>query len=139
MELLMPWMVAIFIPLGLLFGSLANVIIYRLPLMLGVIDEDDSEGAAVNLWWPPSHCPACKSDIKPRDNIPVLSWLILKGKCRQCGIAIPVIYPVSELAMGLVWGRWPGFICRNGLLSSRWRMRCCLWCSTARRLSILNI
>lgn len=106
MELLMPWMVAIFIPLGLLFGSLANVIIYRLPLMLGVIDEDDSEGAAVNLWWPPSHCPACKSDIKPRDNIPVLSWLLLKGKCRQCGIAIPVIYPVSELAMGLVWGRW---------------------------------
>ena len=104
MELLMPWMVAIFIPLGLLFGSLANVIIYRLPLMLGVIDEDDSEGAAVNLWWPPSHCPACKSDIKPWDNIPVLSWLLLKGKCRQCGIAIPVIYPVSELAMGLVWG-----------------------------------
>lgn len=104
MDLLIPWMVAIFIPLGLLFGSLANVIIYRLPLMLGVTDEDDSEGAAVNLWWPPSHCPACKSDIKPWDNIPVLSWLLLKGKCRQCGIAIPVIYPVSELAMGLVWG-----------------------------------
>ncbi|WAD29064.1 prepilin peptidase [Citrobacter braakii] len=104
MDLLMPWMTAIFIPLGLLFGSLANVIIYRLPLMLGVTEGNDAASSSVNLWWPPSHCPVCQSDIKPWDNIPVLSWLLLKGKCRQCGVAIPIIYPISELAMGLVWG-----------------------------------
>jgi len=101
MELLLPWLPGLFLLLGLLFGSLANVIIYRLPLMMGI--DNDSDDAGVNLWWPPSHCPVCKSAIKPWDNIPVLSWLLLRGKCRQCGTAIPAIYPLSELAMGLVW------------------------------------
>lgn len=101
MELLLPWMPGLFLLLGLLFGSLANVIIYRLPLMIGVSDDGNETG--VNLWWPPSHCPVCKTDIKPWDNVPVVSWLLLRGKCRHCTTAIPAIYPLSELAMGLVW------------------------------------
>ncbi|WJD51187.1 prepilin peptidase, partial [Enterobacter sp. PGRG2] len=55
MELLLPWLPGLFLLLGLLFGSLANVIIYRLPLMMGIHENGDDAG--VNLWWPPSHCP----------------------------------------------------------------------------------
>lgn len=93
----------VFFPLGLLFGSLCNVLIYRIPLMLGVTEDPNEMDAHVNLWWPPSHCPCCKAPIAPWDNIPVLSWLLLGGKCRHCQAEISLIYPLSELLMGLIW------------------------------------
>ena len=68
---------------GLVFGSFFNVVIYRLP-------------RGLNLSRPPSTCPGCGARIKPYDNIPVLSYLILRGKCRRCGRGISVIYPVVE-------------------------------------------
>jgi leader peptidase (prepilin peptidase) / N-methyltransferase len=69
---------------GLVWGSFLNVVIYRLP-----------EG--MSLLRPPSACPACKKRIKPYDNVPVLSYLILRGKCRHCGSRIPVSYVLVEL------------------------------------------
>ncbi|MEE8603448.1 prepilin peptidase [Euzebya tangerina] len=70
---------------GLLFGSFGNVVIHRVP-----------EGQSVVS--PPSACPGCGNSITPRDNIPVLSWLVLRGRCRNCGEPISVRYPIVELA-----------------------------------------
>jgi leader peptidase (prepilin peptidase) / N-methyltransferase len=76
-----PWIYALF---GLVIGSFLNVCIYRLPLGKSVVT-------------PRSACPGCGTPIRPYDNIPVLSWLILRGKCRSCGASISIQYPVVEL------------------------------------------
>ena len=85
--------------LGLFIGSFLNVCIYRIP-----------EGKSVV--WPPSHCPKCGSSIKPYDNIPVISYLILRGRCRSCGERISWQYPVVELLTGLLTA---ATVCRFGL------------------------
>lgn len=75
---------------GLVFGSFLNVVIVRVP-------SDES------IVRPPSKCPGCGSAIAPRDNIPVISWLLLRGKCRSCGMDIPVGYPLVEAANAVLW------------------------------------
>src|SRR5438067_5189389 len=75
---------------GLLFGSFLNVCIYRLPRGLSVV-------------WPGSACPGCKAPIKFYDNIPVLSWLLLRGRCRQCTAAISSRYVLVELLTAAVF------------------------------------
>ena len=74
---------------GLLVGSFLNVCISRMP-------EDRS------VVHPPSHCPSCGHNIRPYDNIPVLSWILLRGKCRDCQAAISSLYPTIELLTGLL-------------------------------------
>ena len=69
--------------IGLAIGSFLNVVIYRVPAGKSVVS-------------PPSACPSCGTEVAPRDNIPVLSWLILKGRCRTCSASISVRYPVIE-------------------------------------------
>jgi len=69
---------------GLVIGSFLNVVIWRVP-----------RGESVAS--PPSHCPSCNTPISPRDNVPVLSWLLLRGKCRNCGVGISPRYPLVEL------------------------------------------
>lgn len=101
------WLLAPCFGLGLLLGSFANVVIHRLP-------------AGQSLVRPPSACPACGRPIRARDNIPVLSWLLLGARCRACGAPISIRYPAVELGSGvlfaLVGGRigwdWalPGFL-----------------------------
>src|SRR5215218_3900557 len=81
---------AIAAPLGLLIGSFLNVVAYRLP-------------RGESLLWPASHCPGCDEPIKPYDNVPVLSWLLLRGKCRNCGIQISPRYPATEFITGLAF------------------------------------
>ncbi|WP_370324258.1 A24 family peptidase [Euzebya sp.] len=76
--------------LGLAFGSFANVVIHRVP-----------EGRSVAR--PPSACPRCGTEIRPRDNIPVVSWLLLRGRCRDCGAPISPRYPVVELVCGALF------------------------------------
>jgi leader peptidase (prepilin peptidase)/N-methyltransferase len=68
---------------GLVFGSFLNVVIYRLP-------RDQS------LVRPPSTCPGCGVRIKPYDNVPVLSYFVLRGRCRSCGRKISAVYPLVE-------------------------------------------
>lgn len=70
--------------LGLAVGSFLNVVIFRVPRHQSVIS-------------PPSACPNCHTPITPRDNIPVVSWLLLRGRCRICRAAISVRYPLIEL------------------------------------------
>lgn len=76
--------------LGLLVGSFANVAIHRVPKGESVVR-------------PPSACPGCGTQIAPRDNIPVLSWLLLRGRCRHCGAKISARYPLVELLMAVIF------------------------------------
>jgi leader peptidase (prepilin peptidase) / N-methyltransferase len=71
--------------LGLAVGSFLNVVIYRVPRQESIVS-------------PPSACPECHSPISPRDNIPVVSWLLLRGRCRVCKTPISARYPLVELA-----------------------------------------
>ncbi|HEY9383096.1 MAG TPA: prepilin peptidase [Gemmatimonadales bacterium] len=75
---------------GLLIGSFLNVCIVRLPAEQSVVT-------------PRSRCPRCGKPVEWRDNIPVLSWLLLGGKCRGCQEPIGILYPLVELAVGVLW------------------------------------
>jgi len=77
--------------LGLAIGSFLNVVIWRLP-------------RGESLAHPPSACPKCGHEIRKRDNIPVLSWLILRGRCRDCGAPISPRYPLVEAGTALFFG-----------------------------------
>ena len=81
--------VLIFI-LGLIVGSFSNVCIYRIPRNESII-------------YPASHCPKCHSNISPKDNIPLLSYILLKGRCRNCKSKISIQYPVVEFLTGLIY------------------------------------
>jgi len=88
------WLLSAFLaPFGLILGSFGNVLIHRLPL---------EEPADRNVVSKPSHCPACKARIRPWHNIPLLSWLWLRGRCAACGCRIPFRYPLVELLGGLL-------------------------------------
>ncbi|HLK03039.1 MAG TPA: prepilin peptidase [Candidatus Acidoferrum sp.] len=82
--------VALFFLFGLLIGSFLNVCISRIPEGISVVS-------------PGSRCPNCGNAIKPYDNIPVLSWLILRGKCRHCSEPISIMYPAIELLTALLF------------------------------------
>lgn len=75
---------------GLAFGSFANVVIQRVPRTESLVK-------------PPSECPKCLTPLQWRDNIPIVSWLLLRGKCRHCREPISVRYPLVELATGLLF------------------------------------
>lgn len=79
---------------GLIVGSFLNVCIYRLPRNISIVS-------------PPSACPACNTPIKLWDNIPILSYIFLKGKCRNCGERISMRYPLVELLNGILY--WAAF------------------------------
>jgi leader peptidase (prepilin peptidase) / N-methyltransferase len=82
--------VAVIGVLGLLVGSFLNVVIYRLP-------------RGESLVAPGSRCPSCETPIKPYDNVPVVSWLLLRGRCRRCGAPISPRYPLVEALTGAVF------------------------------------
>lgn len=75
---------------GLLVGSFLNVVAHRLPLRLSLVR-------------PRSSCPGCGAAIRPYDNVPVLSWLALRGACRDCRAPISARYPLVEAATALLW------------------------------------
>ncbi|HOK23238.1 MAG TPA: prepilin peptidase [Candidatus Hydrothermia bacterium] len=79
-----------FFILGTVVGSFLNVIIYRIPKGMSIVK-------------PGSHCPNCGTPIRFYDNIPIISYIILKGKCRTCGSRISPVYPIVEGLTGLVF------------------------------------
>ncbi|MGO9471376.1 MAG: prepilin peptidase [Isosphaeraceae bacterium] len=76
--------------IGTVVGSFLNVCIYRIPWQKSVI-------------WPGSRCPICFNDIAARDNIPVISWIALRGECRSCGVKIPIRYLLVESLVGMLF------------------------------------
>ncbi|UQZ37461.1 prepilin peptidase [Paenibacillus sp. PK3_47] len=83
--------IAIYITLlGLILGSFYNVVALRVP-------------AGESLSHPPSHCTGCGTRLKARDLVPVFSWLFSRGRCRHCGAKVSVLYPLGELATGLLF------------------------------------
>jgi leader peptidase (prepilin peptidase)/N-methyltransferase len=91
--------------MGLIVGSFANVCIHRLPRgrepaagrLRGLLQQ------ALSVVHPGSRCPACGASIRPSDNVPVVSWLVLRGRCRSCRAPIAIRYPLVEAANGVLW------------------------------------
>lgn len=76
--------------IGSVVGSFLNVLAYRIP-------------RGMNIAFPASHCPKCGAKIRPWHNIPVLGWMILRGKCKDCHEPISPMYPIIEALTGFFW------------------------------------
>ncbi|MDA7977553.1 MAG: prepilin peptidase [Pirellulales bacterium] len=94
------WLTWLFV-IGSCIGSFLNVVIYRLPV-------------GKSLVRPGSHCPRCNKPIRARHNIPILGWLMLRGKCKDCETPISVRYPLVELAVGTIFFVLAGLIFGGG-------------------------
>ena len=106
---------------GLLIGSFVNVVAYRIPKGISVVT-------------PPSACPACDHKIRVRHNIPVLGWLMLRGKCRDCGAKISVRYPVVEAVTG------GAFAAAAALLGEAWVLPAFWWfCGVTIALALTDL
>lgn len=99
--------------LGLLIGSFLNVVIHRLPIMMErdwqaqcaeLAGEPCPAQESLSLWAPRSRCPHCSRPVAALENIPILSYLLLKGRCRGCGQSISLRYPIIEALTGLLFG-----------------------------------
>lgn len=97
--------------LGLLVGSFLNVVILRLPRMMeagwkqeasAILGLTPAEADPISLMHPASSCPGCGARIRAWQNIPVVSWLLLRGRCAKCGTSISIQYPLVELAASLL-------------------------------------
>ena len=108
-----PFFIICCVVLGLLVGSFLNVVIYRLPVMIDndvrlecaeIAGQELPEKPPFNLVVPRSACPKCKAPITAMQNIPVISWLVLRGKCASCANPISKRYPLVELVTGILTG-----------------------------------
>lgn len=84
------WLLALAGCLGLAVGSFLNVVVHRVPAGLSILS-------------PPSACPSCRHEIRAWDNVPVVSWVLLRGRCRDCSTSISPRYPAVETATGLAF------------------------------------
>ena len=98
---------------GLLLGSFLNVCIYRLPLRESIV-------------WPPSRCPACNRPLAWFENVPVVSWVALRGRCRTCGAPISAMYPLVELTTAVVCAGGASVYGPSALLAVRLAFVCAL-------------
>ena len=95
--------------LGLVAGSFLNVVVYRVPRGMSIVT-------------PRSACPGCGTPIRPRDNVPVLSWLLLRARCRECGTGISVRYPLVEAGTGAVFAWLAVLVGAAAVLPAYWVM-----------------
>ncbi len=99
----MNWYLALTFGLGLMVGSFLNVVVHRLPRMIISEPNDADHDGHFNLFLPNSHCPHCLTPLKAWQNIPVLSFLWLKGRSACCGESISLMYPALEILTALSW------------------------------------
>ncbi len=113
--------------LGLVLGSFLNVLIYRLPIMIEQSWTEPSapEAPRLDLAFPASHCPTCKHPIAWRDKLPLISFALLRGRCRHCAVRIGWQYPLVELltAALFAWSRlthehWPAALAWGGFAAA---------------------
>lgn len=93
--------------LGLAIGSFLNVVVYRVP-------------AGLSLTHPPSRCPRCETPIAHRDNVPVLGWILLRGRCRSCSEPISVRYPLVEATTAAVFALTPWVVGDGWIVPAYW-------------------
>ncbi|MBA2535037.1 MAG: prepilin peptidase, partial [Rubrobacter sp.] len=84
-------LVSVAVLFGLVVGSFLNVVIHRVPRRESIV-------------WPASHCPYCGEPIRPGDNVPLISYLLLRGRCRNCKESVSARYPAVEALTGLLFG-----------------------------------
>jgi leader peptidase (prepilin peptidase)/N-methyltransferase len=107
--------------IGLCVGSFLNVVIYRVPKHESVVR-------------PRSHCPSCSTPIAERDNIPVLSWVLLRGRCRSCGTRISVRYPLVELGTAVL------FVAAAVRLGATWQLPAfCVFFASLLAISVIDL
>ena len=110
-----PFAVPLALIFGLLVGSFLNVVIYRIPVMMEKgwtlfakshldIPLTEEDQAVFNLSHPDSRCPKCGTGVKPWQNIPVISYLLLRGKCAGCHTPISLRYPMVEMLTAIMFG-----------------------------------
>lgn len=106
-------LIALFIALGLIIGSFLNVVIYRTPIVLArkwkaecheylELEPPDQPKEHFSVVWPGSSCPNCSATIKAWQNIPVVSYLMLRGKCANCAAPIGIRYPLVEVFTAII-------------------------------------
>jgi len=112
---------AICFVIGLCVGSFLNVVIYRVPRRESVVR-------------PRSHCPGCDAPIADRDNIPVVSWVLLRGRCRSCGTRISVRYPLVELGTAVL------FVAAAVRLGATWQLPAfCVFFASLLAISVIDL
>jgi leader peptidase (prepilin peptidase)/N-methyltransferase len=108
-----PLWIGLSVLLGLMIGSFLNVVVHRLPRMMErdwaaqcaeLAGREPEPQPVFNLAKPRSHCPSCRAQITALQNLPLVSWLVLRGRCASCAVAIPVRYPLVEAATGAIAG-----------------------------------
>ena len=110
-----PFVIPMAVLFGLLVGSFLNVVIYRVPIIMGRgwtvfakehlgLELTEEEKQPFNLIKPDSRCPKCRHPVKPWQNIPVVSYLLLRGKCASCHTAISMRYPAIEILTAVLFG-----------------------------------
>ena len=113
--------------LGLAIGSFLNVLIHRLPIMIEQSwrEPKTDDSATLHLAFPASHCPACRHSIAWYDNLPVLSFVLLRGRCRHCRTSISWQYPLVELTTAalftwslLAHAAWPAALAWGGFAAA---------------------
>jgi leader peptidase (prepilin peptidase) / N-methyltransferase len=106
--------IGVFGLLGLCIGSFVNVVTHRLPIILRLGPYEDGrflqellqKHGRYTLSLPRSECPCCGSQINARHNIPLLGWLVLRGKCNDCAAPINITYPATELLFGVAFAAY---------------------------------
>ena len=136
--------------LGLLVGSFLNVVIHRLPQMMerqwaaecaqyaqdaGLLPKETQASAPerFNLWTPGSRCPSCGHGVRWYENVPVLSWLLLRGRCSACKASIGLRYPLVELVSGALF-----FACAQRWGWSATTAVWCLFCAALVALTAID-
>ena len=115
LDTLAPFAIPLSIVVGLLIGSFLNVVIYRVPVMMErgwtqfakehlQLELTEEEQQPFNLMKPDSRCPKCHAPVKAWQNIPIVSYLMLGGKCGSCKTPISIRYPLIELLTGILFG-----------------------------------
>jgi leader peptidase (prepilin peptidase)/N-methyltransferase len=108
-----PLWIGLSVLLGLMIGSFLNVVVHRLPRMMErdwaaqcaeLAGREPEPQPVFNLAKPRSHCPSCRAQITALQNLPLVSWLALRGRCASCAGVIPVRYPLVEAATGAIAG-----------------------------------
>ena len=123
--------IILFAALGLIVGSFVNVLIHRLPIM--ILQSEENPTAVFNLWTPRSHCPHCHHVLHWYELIPVVSYVISKGRCRHCTQSISPRYPIVEVITAALF-----LMCLRQFGPTPQALMACFFCATLLALACID-